>query len=129
MPAVLWQFAGSLAAISVLIWLAFRFGAQEAPTLRNEVEALAIANELPGGFASEEIAIDRARKGALLRDRDGRIALVAPCGAHFLSRLLSSHSSVRRDGTCLVVRDGSIVAALDLGDDASNWERAIKVLG
>jgi hypothetical protein len=127
--AAFWQFAGSLAAIAGLIWLAFRFGAQEAPTLLDESEACSIANELSGGFEGEEIAFDLARKGALLRDRAGRIALVAPCGAHFLSRLLSGRSSVLRDGTCLIVRDGSLTATLDLGADAGDWERAINGLG
>ena len=120
-----WQFAGSVAVVAALIWLAFRFGFRGEPQLLHRGEALVIAGEVVGGFDAVQCALDERRAAALLRDSAGRIVLVAPCGANFLARLLTSSTLVARAGDLLSVRDGALVATLELGEAAIDWERAI----
>lgn len=129
MGAALWQFAGSLVAVAVLVLIAAKFGFTGAPALLDEEEARSLASEVPGGFDAERVTLDRSRSGALLRDASGRIALVAPAGAHFVARLLGPGAKVRLAGDKLTVRDASVVAALDLGPETDDWAKMLSALG
>jgi hypothetical protein len=120
-----WQFAGSVAAIAVLVLLASRLGFAGRPELLDEEEARSFAAEIPGGFDAVAVGLDRARNAALLRDGAGRVVLVTPVGAHFVARLLGPEFATSRDGHRLVLRDGRSTATLDLGPDADAWAEAI----
>lgn len=95
----------ALFAVLALIGLARGLGFVARPSLAGPLEAEELAQTLPGGFIATfiELAIDGG--GALLRDRSGRIALIAPIGAHFLVRLYESEWSVTQacDGQLAIV--------------------------
>jgi len=124
---VAWQFAGSLAAVVFLIILAWRLGFKGAPRLDDEAHARSLAHEVPGGFDATTAALDRLSHAALLSDAAGRIVLVAPCGAHFVARLLAPDTTVMHDGERLSVRTGGLSASLHL-EAASDWAEAIAAL-
>ncbi len=130
MAGVAWQFAGSLAAVAVMVALAWRFGFSGAPKLADEAEARAIAEGLHGGFAATHVALDRQGHGALLRDASGRIALVHPHGAHFVAVLLDRPVPAgARDGSLEVFYSRRSVE-LDLGPAAAaDWAAALDRLG
>jgi hypothetical protein len=126
---VAWQFAGSLAAVGLLVLLSWKWGFAGPPELRGEEEARALADEMPGGFTPIALSLDRARHGALLRDEAGRVVLVAPAGAHFVARLLRPGIKVDLDEGELVLRGRGISARLDFGPEAADWAKAIERLG
>lgn len=123
-----WQFAGSIAAVTLLVLLAWKWGFAGPPELSGEEEARALADEVPGGFAATALSLDRTRNGALLRDEAGRVVLVAPAGAHFIARLLGPGIRVERNEGELVLRGGGISVRLDLGPEAAGWAQAIERL-
>lgn len=125
---MVWQFAGSIAAVTLLVLLAWKWGFAGAPELSGEEEARALADEVPGGFAATAVALDRTGNGALLRDEAGRMVLVAPAGAHFIARLLGPGIRVERSEGELVLRGGGISVRLDLGPEATGWAQAIERL-
>ena len=129
MQAMLVQFAASLAAVSALVWLAWKLGFSGPPQLEDEHEARLIAREASGGFAPVAVALDKARAGALLQDAGGRVVLLAPCGAHFVAHLLGFEASARASEGRLEVRDGRLRAVLELGSAAEDWAAAIARVG
>lgn len=125
------QFGGSLLAILVLAWLALKLGLGGDRRIRDEDELRQLAEEALYGFDPVEIAIDRAGLAALARDAEGRVMLLRRHGAHFASRLLDGHASVRLDRHFLVVgtsdrRFGAIT--LDLGEQAAAWAASLRRL-
>ncbi len=84
------------------------------------------------GFEAEDLALDRAGIGALLRDRMGRVMLLKRHGAHFAARLLDSHSHARLDRNFLTIGSGESTfgkVTLDLGDKAQVWASSLRRLG
>ena len=131
MPGEVWQFAGSLVAILMLAWLAARLKLGGDIRIRSEEQARQLAEEAIYGFEAEDIAIDRAGIGALLRDTEGRVLLLRRHGAHFASRLLDSHVHARLDQGFLKLatsdkRFGSVT--LDLGSKAGAWAASLRRL-
>lgn len=127
-------FLGSLLAILALAGLARWLGLGRAPRLADEAQARAAANEAVDGFIPIRTAIDRAGRGALLEDRQGRLLLLKPHGNFFAGRLLASGASaVHRVGqgqSALQVdsgerRYGSIWLEID---DIEHWVAAIERL-
>lgn len=126
------QFIGSLAAVCVLVAIAWRLrlgggGAR----LASEADARELADNAVCGFAALDIALDAEGNGALLRDAEGRILLLRPHGVHFAARLLDKASLVRRDGPILTIRTGETAfpeTTLDLSEAAKAWERRIGAL-
>ena len=129
MGGAVWQFAGSLVAVVALVLLAAKFGFSGRPALIDEDEARLLASEVPGGFEAERIALDRSRCGALLSDGAGRIVLVAPCGAHFVARLLGPGAQIDAVDGRLTVRDAALAATLELGDETDDWAKLLAALG
>ena len=126
------QSIGSL--IAILLVHAFirsrRLG--EDVRIASEAEARALAEQAHIGFAAVEVALDRARIGALLRGRDGEVMLVRRHGARFAARQLTSHAGVRLDQEFLTLSTddphfGSVT--LDLGADAQVWAASLRRLG
>ena len=123
------QFAGSLAAILLLAWLAGRLGLGGDPRLRDPEEARRLASEALCGFEAHELVLDRAGIGALLRDSAGRVMLLRRHGVHWVARLLDSHAGVRLDRSFMTIATsdktfGAIT--LDLGDQAQIWASSLR---
>lgn len=118
------QLIGSVVAILFVAWLVRRMGLGGDPRIRTEEQARALAKDSICGFDAEEIALDRAGIGALLRDSAGRVLLLRQHGSHFAARLLDGSSQARLDRNFLTITPaertfGSIT--LDLGDKAGVW--------
>ena len=123
------QFAGSLAAILLLAWLARRLGLGGDPRLRDPEDARRLASEAVCGFEAQDVVLDRAGIGALLRDSAGRVMLLRRHGVHWVARLLDSHAGVRLDRTfmTIAVSDRTFGAiTLDLGDRAQIWASSLR---
>ena len=123
------QFAGSLAAILLLAWLARRLGLGGDPRLRDPEDARRLASEAVCGFEAQDVVLDRAGIGALLRDSAGRVMLLRRHGVHWVARLLDSHAGVRLDRTfmTIAVSDRTFGAiTLDLGDRAQAWASSLR---
>ena len=130
-PPALMQFAGSLAAILFVAWLAKRLRLGADPRIRTEDQARSLAEEAICGFVAEDIALDRAGIGALLRDSTGRVILLRQHGAHFAARLLDAKSTARLDRNFLTIAPaersfGAIT--LDLGEKAGKWAAGFRRL-
>lgn len=125
------QLIASVAAILTVAWLVGRMGLGGDPRIRSEAQARLLAEEAICGFDPEEIALDRAGIGALLRDPTGRVLLLRQHGAHFAARLLDAQSQARLDRNFLTISAaektfGSIT--LDLGENAGKWAAAFRRL-
>ena len=123
------QFAGSLAAILALAWFARRLGLGGNPRLRDPDEARRLANEVLDGFEAQEVVLDRAGIGALVRDRAGRIMLVRRHGARWVGRLVDRPAGVNLDQTFLTIAlpDKTFGAVtLDLGDHTQAWATTLR---
>lgn len=132
MTAQLIQAGASLLAILALAWLAWRLDLGADVRIRDEAEARRLAAEALCGFEAEDLALDRAGIGALLRDRMGRVMLLKRHGAHFAARLLDSHSHARLDRNFLTIGSGESTfgkVTLDLGDEAQVWASSLRRLG
>jgi hypothetical protein len=132
MTAQLIQAGASLLAILALAWLARRMDLGADVRIRDEDEARQLAAEALCGFEAEDLALDRAGIGALLRDRMGRVMLLKRHGAHFAARLLDSHSHARLDRNFLTIGSGESTfgkVTLDLGDKAQVWASSLRRLG
>jgi hypothetical protein len=130
MTAKLLQFAGSLAAVAMLVLVAWRLKLGGEARIADEAEARELADNALCGFAPEAIALDRAGRGALLRDVAGRIMLLAPHGNRFVGRLLDGRARSHAEGERLTVTVGEARLApttLEVADAAA-WSRAIEAL-
>lgn len=123
------QFVGSLAAILILAWLARRLGLGGDPRLRDPEEAKRLAGEALCGFEAQDVVLDRAGIGALLRDSAGRMLLLRRHGVHWVARLLDSHAGVRLDRSFMTIATGDKsfgAITLDLGDQAQAWAGSLR---
>lgn len=94
--------------------------------------ARALAEASVTGFDPVDISLDRARIGALVRSRDGRVMLIRRHGARFVGRVLTSHEGVRLDRTTLTLdtEDRAFgTLTLDLGAAAQEWAASLRRLG
>ena len=81
------------------------------------------------GFEAQDVVLDCAGIGALLRDSAGRVMLLRRHGVHWVARLLDSHAAVRLDRTfmTIAVSDRTFGAiTLDLGDRAQAWASSLR---
>jgi len=125
------QFGGSLAAILLLAWLSRRLGLGGDIRLRDPEVARRLAGEALCGFEAQDVALDRAGIGALLRDSAGRVMLLRRHGVHWAARLLDSHAGVRLDRTFMTIATGDRAfgaITLDLGDQAQAWAGGLRRL-
>lgn len=125
------QFGGSFAAILLLAWLARRLGLGGDPRLRDPDEARRLASEVLDGFEAQEVVLDRAGIGALLRDSAGRVMLLRRHGVRWAGRLLDSHAGVRLDRSLMTIATGERTfgaITLDLGDQAQAWAGSLRRL-
>ncbi len=130
MTAKLLQFAGSLAAVLLLVALAWRLRLGGDARIADEDEARELADNASCGFEADQIALDRAGRGALLRDATARIMLLSPHGNRFVGRMLDARARTQIDGDRLTISVGEArlpPATLEL-IDAPGWCRAIEGL-
>lgn len=130
--AIALQAVGSLVAVLLVFLLVRTLGMGSDVRIKDEAEARALAEEARCGFDPVEVALDRARIGALLRSRTGEVMLIRRHGARFAARVLSSHAGSRLDRGFLTLSTddphfGSIT--LDLGDKAQVWAASLRRLG
>ena len=126
------QMGGSVAAILALAFICARLGLGGDVRIGSEEVARQLAREALCGFEPEDLALDRAGIGALLRDGQGRVMLLRRHGAHFAARLLDNHASTRLDQNFLTLGTderwfGQVT--LDLGDKAQSWASSLRHLG
>lgn len=126
------QAIGSLAAVLLVFVIVRALGMGSDVRIADEAEARALAEEARCGFDPVDVALDRARIGALVRNATGEVMLIRRHGAKFAGRLLSSHVGARLDrGFITLSTDdphfGSIT--LDLGDQAQIWAASLRRLG
>lgn len=132
LAALALQVFGSLLAILLVYALVRALSLGEDVRIADEAEARALAEEARCGFAPVEVALDRARIGALLRNRTGEVMLIRRHGARFAARLVTSHAGVRLDQGFLTLSTddphfGSVT--LDLGVQAQIWAASLRRLG
>lgn len=125
-PVVL---AAILLAVAGLVLMASRLGYAPRQELPGEEDLGLLLEGLPCGFTASA-TLDSKESGCVLAaDQRGRIALVAPHGAHHLARLLGPASHVALDGTALHVRDGRVAGFFDLGADQDVWLERLRSAG
>lgn len=132
MLAQLAQTGVSLAAILLLAWLCAKLRLGDDVRIGGTAHARQLADEAICGFTANELALDRAGIGALLRDAEGRVLLLRRHGAHFAGRLLDSHAFTRLDRHLLTIGTGEATfgtITLDLGDQAQVWASSLRRLG
>lgn len=131
-PFILIQLAGSIVAILLVALLAAKLRLGEDVRLQGESEARELAGLAVAGFVPNEVALDRAGIGALLRDPQGRVMLLRRHGAQFAARLLDSHAFARLDRNFLTIgtREQTFgQVTLDLGNEAPVWAASLRRLG
>jgi hypothetical protein len=79
-------FAASIAAIVLLVALAWGLGFRTRPRLADEAEARAIADAALYGFDAETVALDPDNSGACLHDADGREVRIDAFGDRWVVR-------------------------------------------
>jgi len=115
------EFAGSFAAVALLVLAVHLAGFSRQARLHSEDEARELARLAPGGFDVAQIALDRDGGAALALSSDGRLLLLRPHGAQFVAVPVSP-AAVRREGEVLRVEPaGAPAIALRLGPDAAGW--------
>jgi hypothetical protein len=132
LAALALQATGSLLAILLVYGLVRALRLGEDVRLAGEAEVLALAEAAQCGFAPVEVALDRARIGALLRNAAGEVMLIRRHGARFAARLLTSHAGVRLDQGFLTVSTDDPhfgTVTLDLGAEAQVWAASLRRLG
>lgn len=132
-----WLVLGATTLASLIMVLGL-YGLARALGLGGDVRlagpdhARALAEASVTGFDPVDIALDRARIGALVRSRDGRVMLIRRHGARFVGRVLASHDGVRLDRTTLTLdtEDRAFgTLTLDLGAEAQGWAASLRRLG
>lgn len=122
----------SLAAILAIWWIARAMKLGGDVRLRDEGHARELAEEAICGFDPVDVALDRARIGALVRGADGRVLLLRRHGSHFAARLIADYQGIRLDRQFLTIatrerRFGAVT--LDLGPQAQAWAASLRRLG
>lgn len=125
------QAAGSLVSVLLVFVLVRALGLGHDVRIADEAEARALAEQARCGFDPVDVALDRARIGALLRNRAGEVMLIRRHGARFAARVLTSHAGARLDRGFLTLSSedphfGSIT--LDLGEQAQVWAASLRRL-
>jgi hypothetical protein len=126
------QLGGSLVAIGFLGWLARKLQLGGDPRITDEDHARALADDAEYAFDAQDVALDRARVGALVRNARDRVMVIRQHGSHFAAREITSHAGIRLDGRFLTIttqdkRFGTVT--LDLGDQAQVWAASLRRLG
>jgi hypothetical protein len=99
--------------------------------IADAAHAARLAEAAVPGFVAQDIVLDRARIGALVRDHAGRVLLIRRHGARFVGRELTSHHGIRLDRHTLTLETGDRLfgsLTLDLGAEAQIWAASLRRL-
>ena len=125
------KLVASLAAILFLAWLARSIGLGGDIRICDEDHAKALAAEAECGFVAVDVALDKARIGAVLRDAGGRQMLLRRHGVNFVGRLLDADVQARLDQDFLTIGSGETSfgsVTLNLGSKAQVWAAGLRHL-
>lgn len=125
------RLGGSLLAVLALAGIARWMGLGGDVRIRDAAHARELANQAVYGFVAQEVALDRAGIGALLRDAQGRQMLLRRHGAMWVGRLLDSRVEARLDKDFLTIGTGEKTfgtITLHLGDAAQTWAAGLRRL-
>ncbi len=121
MGAQILEFAGSFAAVALLVLTVHLAGFSRPAKLHDEQEAREMARLTPGGFEVAQIALDCEGGGPLALSRDGRLLLLRAHGAKFVAVPVGL-DAVRREGEILTIQpSGSAAVELRLGPGDAAW--------
>ena len=126
------KLAVSIIAIGGLAWVARWLGLGSDVRIRDEDHARLLANEAVFGYDAVDIALDKARIGALLKDKSGRQMLLRRHGAAFVGRILDARVVARLDQQFLTLGTGERFfgkVTLDLGEKAQVWAAGLRHVG
>jgi len=122
----------SLAMVLALYLLARALRLGGDVRIADKAHAAHLAEAAVTGFAAADITLDRARIGALVRNREGRVLLIRRHGARFVASELTSHAGIRLDRHTLTLETGDRqfgTLTLDLGGEAQIWAASLRRLG
>lgn len=130
MAGLVWQIAGSLVAVILLIALVAFLGFGRRETALDPLEACEIADHALGGFLDARVHIDASGQRALLSAPGGKLAIVAEHGARHLAIALDSSWSAHAEAGTLRLASlhESRSITLELGADARTWSERINAL-
>jgi hypothetical protein len=113
-------------AVLALIGFARLLCFADRTSLSGAGEAHGLAQSIPGGFIPIQTTEATDGAGALLRDATGRIAVVAPIGAHFFVRLNEGDWIVEESPAGqLSIFGKDFACQMALGSAAQQWLEAI----
>lgn len=125
------QALASLAMILALYWLSRGLRLGGDVRISDRAHAVALAEATYPGFAAQDVTLDRARIGALVRNGLGQVVLIRRHGARFVARELTDHKGIRLDRHTLTLETGDPrfgALTLDLGADAQTWAASLRRL-
>ncbi len=99
--------------------------------IADAAHAARLAEATETGFDAQDITLDRARIGALVRNSQGRVLLIRRHGARFVGTELTSHAGIRLDRHTLTLETGDRqfgTLTLDLGGEAQIWAASLRRL-
>jgi hypothetical protein len=123
------KLGGSLAAVLALAWVAQLMKLGGDVRIRDADHARAMAFDALYGFTASDVIVDRAGYGALLKDANGRHALIRKHGAHFVSRLITPQAEGRLDHHFLTIslaEPDFAPVTLNLGPKAQYWASGLR---
>ena len=129
MTAFAIQMAVSLAAVLALGWLARWMGLGGDMRITDQAHAIILAHEGLYGFSGVDAAVDRAGYSALVRDREGRHALIMAKGNKFVTRLVMPPIEGRLDHKLLTIdlrEPDCAPVTLNLGEKAQYWASGLR---
>ncbi len=118
------QFAGSLAAIAVIVTLAHYLGFSRVAHLDSEEEAADLLRLAAGGFEPKHVCLDRSGQGALAQDDMQALAILKPHGNHFVARRLGAETQLTAEGKSIHIADpslGSTPVVLRFDNSFADW--------
>lgn len=121
----------SLLMVLALYWLARALQLGGDVRIADAAHARHLAEATEAGFDAQDITLDRARIGALVRNGQGRVLLIRRHGARFVGSELTSHAGIRLDRHTLTLETGDRqfgTLTLDLGADAQIWAASLRRL-
>lgn len=126
------QTGASLIAVCLVAWLVKAMGLGGDARIRDDEEAIRLADEADTGFGGVEVARDRAGFAALVDNGRGQMMLVRAHGNHFAARPVNAQTIIRLDKNFLILsspdrRFGSVT--LNLGKQAGMWASRMRRLG
>jgi hypothetical protein len=119
----------SLLAVLALGWLARLMGLGGDVRIRDADHARQIAFDGLYGFAATDVALDRARYSALVKDAAGRHALINVKGNKFVVRNVHPPIEGRLDQALLTIdlqEPDFAPVTLNLGEQAQYWASGLR---